>query len=69
MKFTTLPSKSCQVSFQLPDYSSNVAALGSLRILEVIKNHNKKIRFYQASTSEMYGNSKPPQSEKLLLRK
>ena len=53
-----------QVSFQLPDYSSNVAALGPLRILEVIKNHNKKIRFYQASTSEMYGNSKPPQSEK-----
>jgi GDPmannose 4,6-dehydratase len=53
-----------QVSFQLPDYSSNVAALGPLRILEVIKNYNKKIKFYQASTSEMYGDSKAPQSEK-----
>ena len=56
-----------QVSFQLPDYSSNVAALGPLRILEVIKNHNKKIRFYQASTSEMYGNSNLLNQKKLHL--
>ena len=56
-----------QVSFQLPDYSSNVAALGPLRILEVIKNNDKKIKFYQASTSEMYGESRARNLKKLLL--
>ena len=54
-----------QVSFQLPDYSSNVAALGPLRILEVIKNYDKKIKFYQASTSELFGEiQEKKQSEK-----
>ena len=46
-----------QVSFEIPDYSSNVDALGTLRILEVIKNLNRSIKFYQASSSEMYGGS------------
>jgi len=53
-----------QVSFEMPDYSSNVDALGTLRILEVIKNLNRTIKFYQASSSEMFGNIKPPQNEK-----
>ena len=53
-----------QVSFELPDYSSNVDALGTLRILEVIKNLDKSIKFYQASSSEMFGNVKSPQNEK-----
>jgi len=54
------------VSFQLPEYSSNVNALGTLRILEAILNckNYKKIKFYQAGTSEMFGASKPPQNEK-----
>ena len=55
-----------KVSFDIPDYSSNVDALGALRILEVIKNLNRSIKFYQASSSEMFGNVKAPQNEKSL---
>ncbi len=47
-----------QVSFEQPEYTANTAAIGTLRILECIKNINKKIKFYQASTSELYGISK-----------
>ena len=47
-----------QVSFELPHYTSQVNAIGVLNILESIRNSNLKIyKFYQASTSEMYGNS------------
>ena len=46
-----------QVSFELPHYTSQVNAMGVLNILESIRNSNPKIKFYQASTSEMYGNS------------
>ncbi len=46
-----------QVSFELPHYTSQVNAIGVLNILESIKNSNLKVKFYQASTSEMYGNS------------
>lgn len=42
-------------SFNSPVNTSNVTALGTLRILEAIRNYNPKIRFYQASSSEMYG--------------
>ena len=42
-------------SFILPEYTSNINALGVLRILEIIKNKKKKIKLYQASTSELYG--------------
>ena len=46
------------VSFELPEYTANADALGVLRILEAIKNSGfkDKIKFYQASTSELYGN-------------
>jgi GDPmannose 4,6-dehydratase len=47
-----------KVSFELPEYTGNVDGLGTLRILESLKNcgiPNEKIRFYQASTSELYG--------------
>ena len=46
------------VSFELPEYTANADALGVLRILEAIKNSGfkNKIKFYQASTSELYGN-------------
>ncbi len=43
------------VSFETPEYTANADALGTLRILEAIKNSMKKIKFYQASTSELYG--------------
>ena len=56
-----------QVSFEVPEYSAEVNGLGTLRILEAIKNlkFEKKTRFYQAGTSEMFGRTKDKfQSEK-----
>ena len=53
-----------KVSFETPEYTANADGIGVLRILEIIKNQKKKIKFYQASTSEMFGASKPPQNEK-----
>jgi GDPmannose 4,6-dehydratase len=46
-----------QVSFETPEYTANVAGLGTLRLLEAIRilNMEKHVRFYQASTSELYG--------------
>ena len=52
------------VSFELPEYTLMTNAIGTLKILEAIKNINPKIKFYQAGTSEMYGASPPPQNEK-----
>jgi GDPmannose 4,6-dehydratase len=55
------------VSFETPEYTANSDALGTLRILEAIRilGLEKKTRFYQASTSEMYGKvQEVPQSEK-----
>ena len=59
-----------KVSFELPEYTTNVDALGTLRILEAIKKIHKikKIKFYQAGTSEMFGTSKPPQDENTLFQ-
>lgn len=44
-----------KVSFSLPEYTTNVNALGALRILEAIRELKASTRFYQASSSEMYG--------------
>ena len=44
-----------KVSFEVPDYTAQVDALGTLRILDAIKETGIKTRFYQASTSELYG--------------
>ena len=53
-----------KISFQVPEYTSDVNALGPLRLLEIIRHYKrKKIRFYQASSSEMFGKTKPPQNE------
>src|SRR5579871_4841682 len=54
-----------QVSFETPEYTANADGLGTLRLLEAIRilGMEKRTRFYQASTSELYGNAKPPQSE------
>lgn len=53
------------VSFETPEYTANADAVGTLRILEAIKTLKltNKTRFYQASTSELYGASPAPQSE------
>ena len=51
------------VSFETPEYTANCDGLGTLRMLEVIRAIDPNIKFYQASTSELYGYSKSPQSE------
>ena len=53
-------------SFETPEYTANADAVGALRILEAIRllNLTKKVKFYQASTSEMFGNSDKIQNEK-----
>ena len=56
------------VSFEVPEYTANADGIGALRILEAIKFHGlqKKTKFYQAGTSEMFGKVvETPQSEKL----
>ena len=53
------------VSFKIPEYTSNADALGSLRILDSIIKLDKKIKFYQAGSSEMFGRVQSfPQNEK-----
>lgn len=52
-------------SFKQPLYTQNVTGLGVARLLEAIRNYDQSIRFYQASTSEMFGEvSESPQNEK-----
>lgn len=51
------------VSFAAPDYTIQVNTLGTLRLLEAVYNTDRKTKFYQASTSEMFGASPPPQNE------
>ena len=54
-----------KVSFEIPDYTAQVDALGTLRILEAIRETKIETKFYQASTSELYGKAQEvPQSEK-----
>ncbi|MCC7234043.1 MAG: GDP-mannose 4,6-dehydratase [Bryobacterales bacterium] len=52
-----------RVSFDIPEYTSDITATGALRLLESIRQTGIKARFYQASSSEMYGSTAPPQSE------
>ena len=51
------------VSFTMPQYTAQVNAVGTVAILEAIRAANTDIRFYQASTSELYGSTPPPQNE------
>jgi GDPmannose 4,6-dehydratase len=54
-----------QVSFEVPEYTAEVDAIGTLRFLDAIKDTGVKTKFYQASTSELYGKAQEvPQSEK-----
>jgi GDPmannose 4,6-dehydratase len=52
-----------RVSFDIPEYTGNTTGLGTTRILEAIRRSGRDIRFYQASSSEMFGSSPPPQNE------
>jgi len=52
-----------RVSFETPEYTGNVTGLGIVRILEAVRRSGIQTRFYQASSSEMFGASPPPQSE------
>ena len=52
-----------RVSFELAEYTGDVTGLGVIRILEAIRKSGVKTRFYQASSSEMFGCAKPPQNE------
>ena len=51
------------VSFKMPDYTAQVDAVGTVRLLEAMRAADLNARFYQASTSELFGSSKPPQNE------
>ena len=52
-----------QVSFTMPQYTAQVDAVGVVALLESIRASGVKCRYYQASTSELYGSTPPPQSE------
>lgn len=52
-----------RVSFDEPEYTGNSTGLGSIRLLEAIRMIGLKCRFYQASSSEMFGATPPPQNE------
>jgi len=56
------------VSFTMPQYTAQVDAVGTVAILEAIRATKRDIRFYQASTSELYGSTPPPQNEESLFR-
>ena len=56
-----------RVSFDQPEYTADIVATGTLRLLEAVREHvtrtNHPVRFYQAGSSEMFGAAAPPQSE------
>ncbi|MEK7574995.1 MAG: GDP-mannose 4,6-dehydratase [Patescibacteria group bacterium] len=57
-----------KVSFDMAEYTGDITGLGALRVLEAVKDFQlqtgKKVKFYQASSSEMFGSALPPQNEK-----
>lgn len=52
-----------RVSFDIPEYTSDVTALGAMRLLEAIREARVPCRYYQASSSELFGSMPPPQNE------
>ena len=57
-----------QVSFAMPQYTGQVDAVGVVGLLEAIRSAGIDTRFYQASTSELFGSTPPPQNEESLFR-
>ena len=56
------------VSFSVPEYTAQVDAVGTIRMLEAIRSSGLKCRYYQASTSELFGSTPPPQKETSLFQ-
>ncbi len=52
-----------KVSFEMPEYTASADGIGTIRLLEAIRTGSPDSRFYQASTSEMFGATPPPQGE------
>ncbi len=52
-----------RVSFDMPEYTGDITGIGTIRMLEAIRRSGIKTKFYQASSSEMFGGSPPPQNE------
>jgi GDPmannose 4,6-dehydratase len=52
-----------RVSFDIPEYTGEITALGTVRLLEAIRESRIHTKFYQASSSEMFGNAPAPQNE------
>jgi GDPmannose 4,6-dehydratase len=52
-----------KVSFDIPEYTGDVTGLGAIRLLEAVRAADLSARYYQASTSELFGSSPPPQNE------
>ena len=52
-----------KVSFDIPEYTGDITGLGTMRLLEAIRRSGAKTRFYQASSSEMFGSAPSPQNE------
>ena len=57
-----------QVSFAMPQYTGQVDAVGAVGLLEAIHSSGIETRFYQASTSELFGSTPPPQNELSVFR-
>ena len=57
-----------QVSFTMPQYTGQVDAVGAVGLLEAIRSAGINTRFYQASTSELFGSTPPPQNENSVFR-
>jgi GDPmannose 4,6-dehydratase len=55
-----------KVSFEMPEYTGDITALGTTRLLESIRRSGIKTKFYQASSSEMFGSTPPPQNEQTI---
>ena len=52
-----------KVSFEIPEYTADATAMGTVRMLEAIRASGVRTRFYQAGSSEMFGSAPPPQNE------
>lgn len=52
-----------RVSFDVPEYTGDIVGLGAIRLLEAIRESEVPVRYYQASSSEMFGSTPPPQNE------
>ncbi|MGD8916810.1 MAG: GDP-mannose 4,6-dehydratase [Syntrophobacterales bacterium] len=57
-----------RVSFDMPEYTGDVTGIGTVRLLEAIRKTGVKTRFYQASSSEMYGSAPAPQNEETVFK-